>query len=364
MSYQEACAALGQTTQNFKKTFLSEKIIWAPRAATVPNETWRKKGEAITFSTFKFLMSAAGRPHRKYLHDRGISIDTIKAARLGFVDTAMTFDPTTWGLPETNKNIWIPRGIIIPYFHQENGLLRLRIRQDQPISSDRYILVAGSSTDYFSYPNPNASYDQDKPVYITEAEIDGWLCWQEFGDQANIKAIGNSSTRPDQKTHDAMVDADTILLGLDNDPAGQKESGWWKKQYSNTQICTVPKGKDPGEAFEQGVDLKQWFASQLIDKGLITETPEPQPEPERPQSPPDSPTQLEPDIVDTAIEPPKKICLHNQYCSFLKNSTCLVVKKDISNLNQCPKNKWWLHQTEYDHISQIILGVGVRSRNK
>ena len=71
MSYQEACAALGQTPKNFKKTFLSEKTIWAPRATTDPNETWQKKGEAIAFSAFKFLMSAAGKQHREYLHGRG-----------------------------------------------------------------------------------------------------------------------------------------------------------------------------------------------------------------------------------------------------------------------------------------------------
>lgn len=310
MSYQEACAALGQTPQNFKKTFLSEKTIWAPRATTVPNETWQKKGEAIAFSAFKFLMSAAGHPHREYLHGRGINIDTIKAARLGFVDTAMTFDPTTWGLAKTNKNIWIPRGIIIPYFHQKNGLLRLRIRQDQPISNDRYILVAGSSTEYFSYPTDST---HDQPVYVTEAEIDGWLCWQEFGDRANIKSIGNSSSRPDKETHQALVDTDIILLGLDNDPAGQKESGWWKAQYSNTQTCTVPKGKDPGEAFEHGVDLRQWFAGQLQARGIFTgHEPVVDTSPLPPNPPVDSPAPA-PTPVDTATSLPA-----------LKKSACMA----------------------------------------
>lgn len=355
MSYQEARAAMGHPPQNFKKQFLLDKTTWTPREIKTPNEIWQKKGEAIAFAAFKFLMSSAGQPHREYLHNRGLNIDTIKRARIGFVDTAMTFTPESWGLPSTGKNIWIPKGFLIPFFCDLKSLVRLRVRQHQPIAKDRYILISGSSTEYFTYP-ANHNYIPFDPVYITESELDGWLCWQEFGDCVSIKAIGNSSTRPDENTHKDLKTSSAILLGLDNDPAGQKESGWWKKQYHHAQNCTVPKGKDPGEAFEQGVNLKAWF----LDK-IKTQDSE-KTEIETPPAPVDVDTGdiHKNEIIKIVQNNQNKFCLHDQYCSFLKNQRCLITKQPLSNLTRCPKDKWWLYQTEHPNISQIILGPGVK----
>lgn len=369
MAYHDACEAAGHIP-NFSKTPLIDKIAktenWNPRENTVPNKAWQQKGEAVAFTAFKFLMSAAGKPYREYLHSRGLSINTIKKARLGFIDTAISFDPSVWGLSSKDK-IWIPRGIIIPYFHPENGLLRLRIRQDNPTTDSRYILVSGSSTEYFSFP---AEQDQaTQVIYITEGELDGWLCWQEFGDSSLVIAIGNSSTRPDKNIHKNLVAASTILLGLDNDPAGQNESSWWKRQYKNTQICTMTKGKDPGEAFEQGVDLKQWFAGQMETRGLLLDTAKEKSKPQT-QPVPQKETQKElpktvPGTKTIPLPRPRvkqnRVCLHGQFCSFLRESFCIIEKQPISNINTCPIGKWWLYKEKKNSpISQIILGPGVK----
>lgn len=370
MTYRDACEAAGQTP-NFSKTPLIDKIAktenWNPRENTTPNKTWQKKGEAISFAAFKFLMSSAGKSHREYLHKRGLNINTIKRARIGFVDTAMTFAPETWGLSPDHKNIWIPQGFLIPFFCDLRGLLRLRVRQHQPTTENRYILISGSSTEYFSFP---AEQEQTPPaIYITEGEFDGWLCWQEFGNRSLVMAIGNSSTRPDKNTHKNLVAASTILLGLDNDPAGQKESAWWKRQYKNVQTCTVPKGKDPGEAFEQGVDLKKWFAGQMESRGLLVDTAKEKSKPNN-QSTTQKETQKEPpktgpETKTIPLPQPKvkhnKICLHGQFCSFLRESFCLIEKQFISSINTCPNDKWWLYREKTNSpIAQIILGPGVK----
>lgn len=353
LSYEKARQKAGKQPKLRKKQFLKDKLCWQPRAIEMPPLTWQKKAEAVAFSAFKYLMSSQGKPHREYLHSRGLTIETIKTARIGWNQTPMVFDRAAWGLlPETGKdnqtkNIWIPKGFIIPQF-ENNQLIRIRVRQDQPINpDDKYILVSGSATGYFIYPK---SDNPTNAIFIVEAELDGWLSWQSFGDLAQINAIGNTTTRPDQKAHNELKNK-ARLLSLDNDNAGRQETGWWEKQYAGTISCPVPVGKDPGEAFEKGFDLREWFIVLTKIKGLYREPAiriKPQP------------------VQDTVTAKPKrkvkqdefsgKICIHNYACVHGKDRVCLVNKTPMGDIERCPKDKWWLHK--HGVIAEVILGFG------
>ncbi len=390
MKYYEACAAVGKEPV-FQARFLSDtfekEVAWEPRVVSDPCGIWQEKAEAVAFSAHKFLMSIQGKPHREYLHSRGISLATIRRARLGWVNSNLSFDRGTWGLSNLGgreKPIWVPRGILVPFFEPETGkLIRLRIRQDKPISGDRYILVAGSSTRYFTYPDLSETKNQSnadptKNSFLVESELDGWLCWQNFGDLSQIYAIGNSTARPDSQTALKMKNT-AFYLCLDNDEAGRDEIKWWQKQYPDVSVCTVPVGKDPGELFEMGVDLRKWVKKFLLaDKPMQESTQKPDSnhtetvffEPKHPNTTqPANPSEIESksktrqsDFVDPVKKEtkPSKMCFVGT-CLYAKNGECAVAKKWISCLDECPKEFWY--RRNVNGIDFVVDGVKLKRKN-
>ena len=383
-TYFEACYILGiQPNMKFKSMDVytdkpnQNNITWKPRKTTIPSLTWQAKAEAVLFESYKYLLSSAGKPHRDYLNNRGISNETIKLARMGYNTSNLTFDAESWGItPEKgesglNKKIWLPVGILIPYF-RDGKPIRIRIRQENPTSGDRFILVAGSNTDYFDY-NSHSQKQQNLslPVIITESEIDGHLINQEAGNICSIYAVGNASARPDERTHAAIKDL-PIILNLDDDEAGKNEVDWWKKQYDFVLAWTSQMGKDPGEDFEAGCNIREWVKtglSNLSDK-VIEIKPDLKQKSfkdliyekfDKKQNIPEI-AKKEQKTVKKEQKSTRKdqfhTCLHNLYCYHLKDGLCLIDGKNIAEDDKiCPKEKWIAWKS--GAVTEIILGVGV-----
>lgn len=152
-----------KTRYNSNESSVSMQV-WKPRPNASPDLVWHQKAASYLFQCFKFLMSAhpEAREHRKWLNERGISNELIKKARLGWNVQPASFTRESWGLAvdenesDKNKQIWIPAGLLIPYFENDR-LLRLRIRQENPESMNRFILVAGSSMDYLNHSSADLS---------------------------------------------------------------------------------------------------------------------------------------------------------------------------------------------------------------
>jgi hypothetical protein len=57
-----------------------------------------------------------------------------------------------------------------------------------------------------------------------------------------------------------------LLISLDtgdHNLAGAKAAQWWLDEFSQARRWPVPQGKDPGEAFEKGVDIMTWIRAGL-----------------------------------------------------------------------------------------------------
>lgn len=211
------------------------------------------------------LWSDRGSHHRHWLqNERGLQLDTIDEARLGIVLEDLYFPREVWGLPaETNKEtgrqkkVWIPAGIVIPCF-QDAEICRLRIRRFSPGDGGRYIVVSGSSS------RPLA-FGLSRDVFaIIESELDGILLWQEAGELTGIVAVGSARAKPDRALDELLTRSRAILVCLDFDEAGARGSWeFWARRYPNFKRWPCPVGKDPGEAFQKGVDLKTWIRTGL-----------------------------------------------------------------------------------------------------
>jgi hypothetical protein len=205
-----------------------------------------------------------------YLAGRGISEQSVRRYRLGYNPgengrPAIYRARGAWGLPAEQKNgrprpLWIPRGIVIPLIVAD-AVHRIRIRREKQDLTPEFNLP------YFMLPGSSAATmvlgDDARAFVVVEAELDAVACADAAGDICSAAAVGSSSTKPDEAATAVMKGALCILNALDFDAAGRKAFGWWRQEFSRVKRWPVPEGKDPGEAFEKGINLRAWILAGL-----------------------------------------------------------------------------------------------------
>ena len=405
LSFEDAIEKLG-IKHKFENTKPAKKEKkdptpkpWEPRIIEPPPALWIEKATQFVFTAYKHLLSGHGKPHRDYLNSRGISNDTIKKARLGYNPAAAQYSYESFGLqPETDrsgktKSIWIPPGIIIPYFDTAGTLRRIRIRNAENFAKNPYVLLTGGSTEYFIYPE----FIPGRPTIAVEAELDGWCVWQAAGDFINVVAVGNNTTRPDETAHDILTRSSRVLCSFDNDDGGRTEYAWWK-DHLNADWWGTPRGKDPGEAFVLGVDIRTWadeaacFAEKPSQGRVEYLWPEPGP------SHPIEPEKKESDDVDEGAGvadlpgqtggddeghlsteptpgqlPERKIrvrhisevseCRDGSTCIHMAEGRCLLTGEYLLQIESCPKKKWWIW-VEDENIEFVVRGIAPHAAGK
>jgi len=247
-----------------------------PRQYETPVETWQLKAMEFVDKSHQALLK-----HDKameYLNSRGLDEKAVKAFRLGWFagekgKNCMFRPRTSWGLSKLLnektgrlKMLWIPRGIIIPCF--KAGLVyRIRIRRPKAdLCRDKdikYYVLPGSGMEVMII-NPDK-----KNLAVVEAELDAMLIARRAGSMAGVIALGSATNKPGSSVYYIAKKALRLLVALDYDQAGQIAWKFWSQNFANAKLWPVPDGKDPGEAFEKGVDIKDWIRSGLPPAALM-----------------------------------------------------------------------------------------------
>jgi hypothetical protein len=274
-SYQDAFKAAGRQQplgyhrvygQPLYRDQEKDSVEFEPREYESPGESWVKKADDFVKKSHQALL---GNPDMLgYLNGRGIDEMAVKNFRLGWFSgengKPYMFRPRApWGLPEMKnektgkpKMLWVPRGLIIPCF--KNGkIYRIRIRRpDEDIKTPqdiRYYVLPGSGMEAMGL-NPDR-----KAFVIVESELDGFLIARKAGSLVGVVALGNAQTKPGAGVTPYLNNAVTILVALDYDDAGKASWFWWRDNFRTAKLWPVPEGKDPGEAFRAGLDVKRWI---------------------------------------------------------------------------------------------------------
>ncbi len=192
-----------------------------------------------------------------FLMGRGLTPESIEAARLGFNTEDQRIDRSAWGLPPEEKPLWIPAGLVIPW-NVGGDVHRIRIRRMDD-SDCRYVIVSGSTKQPMRLGRLNK-------VILVESDLDAILVNPKAGDLVTAISLGSVSLRPDTETHERLKAAELILLALDADAAASGQVSWWAGRYgAKVKRWPVPVGKDPGEAFAAGVDIRAWILAGMED---------------------------------------------------------------------------------------------------
>lgn len=238
---------------------------WQPEDPETPAELWRKKcGQVMAYGLEQLQED---RDIQGWLANRGISLSTAVRFGLGWIPRSYYRERRAWGVdPEYHssgkeKKLWIPRGLVIPYIRHQQ-LQRVRFRRFENDELPRYYVLPDSSrAPMWMRRTADAG---PEAVVIVETELDGIMLWERAGDLVHVAALGSSSAKPhDPELLQLLDGADRILVSLDHDQAGHKALRWWRERYATATYWPVPEGKDPGDAYAEGVDIREWILEGL-----------------------------------------------------------------------------------------------------
>ena len=283
MDYKDAFAEVGR---EMPADYTPQRRDWRPKPMAKPVFQPKVSGhpEGVCVSAWRqHVAKFVDGSHRQlldrkdllaYLAGRGVDEATIRKFMIGYNpgengNNAIYRPRESWGLPtvmkgEKKKKLWIPKGIVIPWFDENKKPCRVRIRRDiedlTPDFDTRYYVLPGSAMMPMMI-NPGA-----KAFVVVETELDGFMIDRFAGDLVGVLALGACSLKPDMATFTALKESLYILNALDFDEAGLKARKWWEAHFDSidqVERWPVPSGKDPGDAYQDGVDIRQWILAGL-----------------------------------------------------------------------------------------------------
>lgn len=289
MSFVEAKRFLGQPVDsNYRKPVRPPKTetrAWTPQQKGYPSDIidlpcWLEHAEKFVDLCHRDLL--ASDITMDWLARRGIDRGQVEKFRLG-LNRQQSFRPrSSWGMtggthPKTGQPLKfiLPAGIVIPWY-ADDLLRRLRIRLATPDPQNpkkKYHVVVGGAMDTFITSCSALAYA------AVETELDAIMIDGQAGDFCAGVGLGSVAAKPTVEAARAMLAADVVFNAVDFDEAGGRSSAWWRETFPNARRHPVPDGKDPGEAFELGVDIRQWLwlgmpaSLRIDDNGMIMPRP-------------------------------------------------------------------------------------------
>jgi hypothetical protein len=257
-----------------------ESAAFTPNAYKEPLPEWQAYAAKLLDEA---TAAIATKPEAlAWLASRGIPAEAVKQYRIGYLPPEGAKYPGRWrarsalGLPpketddgKVRDKIFIPRGIVIPTFAQDGSIRNLRIRRHQqdlqPMANGKmppkYLELEGSCTAPLLLRS--SSQTSLAAYFVTEAELDAILIHFVTGGVVGGLAVRTNRGKPDCQAHERLRQAVKVCIALDFDEPGAVGAPWWEQTYSQAVRWPVPEGKDPGEAFKLGVDIRDWVAAAL-----------------------------------------------------------------------------------------------------
>lgn len=241
-----------------------------------PPIKWQEKARAFTDWASKEIEK---KPDiLDWLEQRGISREAVKDYQIGYTQNSKSkygefrCSPPEFGLQEElhqdgqPKEIWIPKGIVMPTIEPSGAVVRLKIRCDNWKPTDKiskYVVVSGSM------PGMNLVGDREsRAMIVVESELDAYSLHYRVKDFAFAVAVGGNNKNPDNFTDYLAKVKPFLLICHDNDEGGAVMLKRWKELYPHAKAYPTKLGKDIGEAIQQGENIRDWILSSLPNEFL------------------------------------------------------------------------------------------------
>lgn len=214
-----------------------------------PNGMPHAEALALIAESSARLWSPEGAGALAYLTGpRGLSTDTIRAARLGWTPGVR--------LVSRDGRPYTARGVVIPWLDGDR-LALLKIRQPEGV---RPKYAEAFRDRPASYPGPGA-IRPGRPLVVPEGEFDALLLAQEFGELAAVVTLGSASARPAPGLVAPWLASPLWYIATDADDAGDKAAAGWPPRARRARPPTP--FNDWTEARQAGLDLRRWWSERL-----------------------------------------------------------------------------------------------------
>jgi len=250
MSKNEALQYVGWTPRDGSiPTFTLPKYALAQHPThQAPPESWQSTGRAFVAWCEDNLWGEVGKHARDYLHGRGLTDETIKAAHIGYNPiTRLMSDKWRVGCGYV-----LAKGIVIPWFIGSE-LWRITIRDEsvQKGEQGRYKQVKGGSNGlYFA-----DTLIFDRPVILVEGEFDALSIAQVCGHSVSVCATGTTQGSRTTRWISALAQKDLVLIAFDAEYGkGDKSAEWWLEQIEHASRLR-PLWEDANQMLQDGIDL-------------------------------------------------------------------------------------------------------------
>ncbi|WP_051069544.1 hypothetical protein [Desulfovibrio oxyclinae] len=243
---------------------------WHPGGVELPPKVWREKANLFVEHAVERLQD---NPEQLAELERfGIDADTARACRFGWNDRDKWPPFSAWGLPKEmndrgkERKVWLPEGLVIPAV-REGEVVKLKIRRPNPVTpwgeNRKYWEVKGGANGLY-HVYGSAAY---RAWVLVETERDAAMIWAACrGLGIGAMGTGGAAKRPCGFVADTLRRAAAVLNAFDYDKAGAKNTyKFWEREFPNCLRWPAPPsmGKDAGEAFEAGLDLRGWVLEGL-----------------------------------------------------------------------------------------------------
>jgi DNA primase len=212
------------------------------------------------------LWTSEGARALEYLRGRGLTDETIRAARLGYV-------ASVWIPTRDQDRSYQASGVVIPWFEADR--LRLaKIRQPEG-AKPKYVEAFRDRPRIF--PGLEAIRPA-RPLIVVEGELDALLLAQELRDLAAVVTFGSASNQPEPGIYPGLMLASWLFLALDGDAAGDRSAASWPPRA----IRGRPPGafKDWTDAAQAGLNLRCFWSDRIGQATAMPNGDEPAAEPD------------------------------------------------------------------------------------
>ena len=233
-----------------------ERPLWKQQDLT----PWQEKGFSLVVTWRKLLEK--NDKIKNQLIAVGFEDYTIKKAWLGLnAEEINEKNPDSWGLEEKNKDIVIPKGLVIPRF-QHAKLIGFKIRKSIPISNQKDFLMPGSKLSPLFLP---AVETENSPVIITDDELGAYLLEQEIGDVCCILALDDFEQIENLKDpiKKILENALSILLIVELKNFSKEDWLQWEDKFPKIKKLKYPVGDNLFDLPKNSIDIRDWIMEYL-----------------------------------------------------------------------------------------------------
>lgn len=200
-----------------------------------------ERAAALVASAAARLWTPEGADALAYLVNRGLTHETIRAARLG----------VTPPVADLNGR---PAGIVVPWFDGDR-LALVKIRQPEGVKP-KYREAYRDRPEMF--PGP-ATIRNGRPLVIVEGEFDALLLGQALGDRAAVVTLGSASVGPDMTIRGRLMAVTKWFIAHDADDAGDKAAAHWEAYGRARRVRPPGSFNDWTDAANGDMNLSRWW---------------------------------------------------------------------------------------------------------